>query len=307
MIEKLEDLKRKSTGHISLNIGYTCNQSCYHCHLEAGPDRYEMINLKTIHKLASFLKDIKPNSLEITGGAPELCPHLYELINKTRPLIKKMSLRTNLTILDEEKYFPLIRYFYENEIELIASLPCYTAETVDKQRGSNVFRKSITILQKLNEQGYGKDMELSLAYNPSGPVLAGGQSMLEKDFKRSLNEKYGVSFSRLLILTNFPLGRFASLLKKDERYDQYIQLLKENFNPCVMDQLMCLNQVTINWKGDFYDCDFNMALDTPKEGFSNLDHYRTVKILGRKIDINEHCLACTAGQGTSCHGALEKE
>ena len=307
MIQKLEELKKESIDHISLNIGYTCNQSCYHCHLEAGPDRLEMIDLKTIEKLVSFLKDIKPNSLEITGGAPELCPHIYELINKTRHLVKKMSLRTNLTILDEKEYFPLIRYFYENEIELIGSLPCYVQETVDMQRGSEVFDKSITILKKLNEQGYGTDIDLSIAYNPNGPVLAGRQSLLEKDFKKVLKEKYGVSFSRLLVLTNFPVGRFASILKKDEKYDQYIDLLKGSFNPCVLDKLMCLRQVTVNWKGLFYDCDFNMAMDVPNGGFGSLDHYETENIVGRIIDIDNHCFACTAGQGTSCHGVLEKE
>ncbi len=304
-MQRLKKIKRKAITHISVNIGYKCNQVCKHCHLEAGPERNEVMDLKTANKLVEFIKKINPESIEITGGSPELMPDIEKLILDSRSLVGKYSFRTNLTLLNLPKFDHLKSILFNNDIELVASLPCFTEENVDKQRGKNVFRKSIESLKKLNKIGYGlkKNKKLDLVFNPPGFSLPPNQKDLEDTYKAKLQE-YGIFFNDLYTLANVLLGRFKKQLIKNNRYKNYIQLLKNNFNENTLDKLMCLNQVTVDWQGNIYDCDFNLADGLPRGGFSNIDNTDINNYLGRKIFAAEHCFACTAGSGSSCHGAL---
>lgn len=335
MIEKLKNIRRQKIGHISFNIGLYCNQMCTHCHLNSGPKRTEMMDRPLITKMAEFIKVLKPYSFEITGGAPELSPYISEIIHKIRPLVKKISMRTNLTALELNKKSEnnchkkngFIKFLYENSISLIASLPCYEEEEVRIQRGEGVFEKSIELLKKINDIGYGKSENptLDLVFNPIFPKLPPQQSKLELKYKEVLKNNFGINFNNLITMANVPVGRFAENLKIKHSYNNYIDLLRESFNEKNLVKLMCLNQVTIDWKGRFYDCDFNLAIDLPENGWSNLDAVlefikrsknkdsnssaNTIlkkALIGKKIFIGEHCLTCTAGSGSSCHGALQK-
>jgi len=333
MNKKLKNIKRLGINHISFNIGLYCNHVCTHCHLKAGPERTEKLDAKLISKVVKFTKIIKPCSFEITGGAPELNPYIYEIIASIRPLVKRISMRTNLTALElniaaEGRHLNpggFLKFLYDNNVALVASLPCYEDDEVRVQRGEGVFNTSIAVLKKLNKIGYGvnEGPTLDLVFNPVLPKLPPQQSMLEIKYKEVLNSEFGIKFNRLITMTNVPLGRFAESLKSENTYDGYIKLLNENFNPENLKKLMCLNQVTINWDGRLYDCDFNLAMDLPTNGWSDIDSVleeaRRVKNeknysgtdsiikrlkLDKEIFTGIHCLACTAGSGSSCHGAL---
>ena len=299
------DLKREGISHISLNVGILCNQQCNHCHLEAGPNKKnDVMGREAIGKLKEFIKLTRPESLEITGGAPELNKNIVELIEEIRPLVKKISMRTNLTAMLDNDFGKLSTFLYDRKINLVASLPCYTRENVNSQRGNGVFEKSINILRRLNSIGFGMDtgVPITLVYNPAGFSLPPPQQDLQEEYKKRLEQSHGIKFTNLITMTNVPLGRFADQLKKEGHFGDYIQRLKDSYNPESLSKLMCLDQVTIGWKGRFYDCDFNLALDLPKGGWSGLDSYTENSGIGSKIFTGPHCLSCTAGQGSNCRG-----
>lgn len=309
MIEKyFKNLKKGNISHVSLNIGLLCNQSCNHCHLDAGHFRTEKMDYGLIEHIVKFLKMYLPDTLEITGGAPELNENLTRLIKIIRPIIKTITMRTNLTAMYSGNTINnfLIEFLRSNEIELIASLPCYIESNVDSQRGNGVFKKSISVLRELNKNGYGmhERLPLFLVYNPLDEHLPPGQKHLESAYRQEL-KKYDVSFSGLIAMANVPVGRFKKKLEKENKYQAYINMLKDNFNIRNIGRLMCLTQVTIDWSARIYDCDFNLALDYPEGGISNLHSLQTNKIKGEKIFTGPHCLACTAGSGSSCHGNLQ--
>lgn len=302
---RLGDLKRNRISHISLNVGILCNQQCNHCHLEAGPNKKnDVMGREAIGKLKEFIKFAEPGSLEITGGAPELNKNIVELIEETRPLVKKISMRTNLTAMLENDFGKLSTFLYDRKINLVASLPCYTRDNVNSQRGNGVFKKSIDVLRRLNSIGFGMDtgVPITLVYNPAGLSLPPPQQDLQEDYRRRLEQSHGIKFTNLITMTNVPLGRFADQLKKEGHFGDYVQRLKNNYNPESLSRLMCLDQVTVDWKGRFYDCDFNLALDLPKGGWSGLDSYTENSGIGSKIFTDYHCLSCTAGSGSNCRG-----
>ncbi len=302
---RLGDLKRNRISHISLNVGILCNQQCNHCHLEAGTNKKnDVMGREAIGKLKEFIKFAEPGSLEITGGAPELNKNIVELIEETRPLVKKISMRTNLTAMLENDFGKLSTFLYDRKINLVASLPCYTRDNVNSQRGNGVFKKSIDVLRRLNSIGFGMDtgVPITLVYNPAGLSLPPPQQDLQEDYRRRLEQSHGIKFTNLITMTNVPLGRFADQLKKEGHFGDYVQRLKNNYNPESLSRLMCLDQVTVDWKGRFYDCDFNLALDLPKGGWSGLDSYTENSGIGSKIFTDYHCLSCTAGSGSNCRG-----
>jgi radical SAM/Cys-rich protein len=257
-----------------------------------------------IGKLKEFIKFTGPESLEITGGAPELNKNIVGLIEETRPLVKKISMRTNLTAMLDNDFDKLSTFLYDRKINLVASLPCYTRDNVNSQRGNGVFKKSIDVLRRLNSIGFGMDtgVPITLVYNPAGLSLPPPQQGLQEDYRRRLEQSHGIKFTNLITMTNVPLGRFADQLKKEGHFGDYVQRLKDNYNPESLSRLMCLDQVTIDWKGRFYDCDFNLALDLPKGGWSGLDSYTENSGIGSKIFTDYHCLSCTAGSGSNCRG-----
>ncbi|MGM0366295.1 MAG: arsenosugar biosynthesis radical SAM (seleno)protein ArsS [Actinomycetota bacterium] len=303
--QRFKNLERKSIKHISINIGYKCNQLCTHCHLEAGPHRNELMDIKIVDRLIGFLKKIKPESIEITGGSPELMPSLIILLSRTRQLAR-ISMRTNLTLLHLHRYSHILKYLRKHSIELVASLPCYTEKKVDEQRGKNVYRVSINNLRLLNKAGFGSDEGkiLSLVYNPSDGKLPPPQSCLEKTYKKKMEEEK-ITFNNLYTMTNVALGRFKKNLIHNNKYRDYVSLLENNFNPGTVSNLMCLNQITVDWKGNIYDCDFNLAANLPSNGFSSIEQTDISSLVGQPIHTGEHCLACSAGKGSSCHGELK--
>ncbi len=305
-MKRLNGIRRRSIRHVSINIGFKCNQTCRHCHLEAGPDRQEIMDLETIGKLEHFIKNIGPESVDITGGAPELMPGLSRLVKAIRPMVKEFSIRTNLVLLSLAEFDHLKKLFSAQRVKLIASLPCYTPENVNQQRGPTVFARSINTLKELNSMGYGRSssLGLDLVYNPGGPVLPPDQQALEKQYHRALKEEHGIDFNALLTMNNVPIGRFKKHLEDSGNYDDYIKLLSDNFNSKVLPKLMCLDQVTIDWKGRIFDCDFNLALDFPKKGFSDIGDIDLKGYMDRPVFIGPHCLACTAGSGSSCQGSI---
>jgi len=305
-MKRLKGIKRRSIRHISINIGFKCNQTCRHCHLEAGPDRQEMMDLETINKLERFIENIGPKSVDITGGAPELMPELSILVKTIRPMVDEFSIRTNLVLLNMAEFSHLKKLFSEQRVKLIASLPCYTQENVNRQRGKEVFSRSIKTLKELNAMGYGRksSLGLDLVYNPGGPVLSLDQEALEEKYRKILKDDHGIDFNDLLAINNVPIGRFKKQLVDSGDYDAYLKLLSDNFNSKVITELMCINQVTIDWRGRIFDCDFNLALDFPEGGFADIRDNDLNGYLGKPVYIGPHCLACTAGAGSSCQGSI---
>lgn len=298
--------KRNKLDIIQLNIGRKCNQSCEHCHVEAGPDRTEMMTRETMDIiLALIAKSDNIKRVEITGGAPELNENFKYLIKGLTDLGKQIALRSNLTVLFEAGQENTPEFLKEHKVEIIASLPCYTEGNVDKQRGEGVFTKSIKALKLLNELGYGTDSkyQLNLVYNPQGLNLPGKQESLEKDYKAVLSEEYGLSFNKLFTITNMAIGNFAKDLENKGQLEDYKKLLIDNFNPSAGNSIMCKNLLSIDYEGNIYDCDFNQMLELPKNPINIRDIESFDKIVD-SIKYGEHCFACTAGFGSSCSGAL---
>jgi radical SAM/Cys-rich protein len=307
-------LRRKRVNTLQINLGYKCNQSCVHCHVASSPQRTEMMDAETIELVLEYLTHTGATTLDLTGGAPELSPYFRSLVTEARALGVKVIDRCNLTILFEPGQETLATFLAENKVAITASLPCYSVENVDKQRGDGVFDASIRGLQLLNSLGYGdaaSGLELNLVYNPQGPSLPPNQQTLEADYKRILGEEFGIRFNHLFAIANMPIQRFGSTLISKGTFDSYMQTLKGAHRDENLDGVMCRDQVSIDYLGYLYDCDFNQMLGLPTraEGKPRL-HLRDALAAAKDalnngpIVVRDHCYGCTAGQGSSCGGAL---
>jgi radical SAM/Cys-rich protein len=306
-------IRRGELTTLQINMGNLCNQQCLHCHIDASPQGDKVMSLETVDAVLGFLGNNEGLTLDITGGAPELNPHFEYLISSARPFVDEILVRSNLTVLLEPGKEHLPGFFKKYGIHLICSLPCYTEENVDLQRGSGVFEKSIRALRLLNDLGFAKNdsLRLDLVYNPKGPKLPPKQDDLEKEYRRILDAEYGIDFNRLITITNVPIKRFRNLLESQGEYDRYMGLLKNSFNPAVVENLMCRTFLSVGHDGTLYDCDFNqalrLALRDETGNILSIDAVEAYELEGREVIIDEHCLACTAGYGSSCQGALADE
>ncbi len=302
-------ITRKPLDTLQVNLGYKCNQRCLHCHVNAGPTRTEMMPAELIALIPEVLAARNIQTLDLTGGAPELHEQFRELVSAATDIGVKVIDRCNLTILFEPNQEGLAEFLAENKVEIVASLPCYSLKNVDAQRGEGVFDKSIAGLQLLNSLGYGmpdSGLVLNLVYNPQGASLPPNQQALEADYRRELRAHFGIEFSNLFALANMPIKRFGSTLVSKGEFKPYMDLLKNNFSEENLASLMCRNLVSVDWLGNLYDCDFNQQLDLPVLGKESrhLRDLLNVDIAGSEIAIADHCFGCTAGQGSSCGGAL---
>ena len=305
-------LARRELEILQVNLGYLCNQSCLHCHVAAGPTRKELMDEENIGYILEILRHSSAHTLDLTGGAPEMNPMFRQLVGEARELDVRIIDRCNLTILLEPGYEDMAQFLADNRVQIVASLPCYLEDNVDGQRGKGVYQKSIEALRRLNHLGYGDDdsgLTLTLVYNPVGPYLPPPQQDLEKDYKQFLAEHFGICFNQLFTITNMPIARFGSTLISRGEFETYMNLLKSSFSAANLDGLMCLNQLSIDWQGYVYDCDFNQMLNMNiqhPDSKSKL-HIRDVLESGLHnipISVADHCYGCTAGQGSSCGGAL---
>jgi radical SAM/Cys-rich protein len=293
---------------LQVNIGLKCNLTCTHCHVNSSPKRKEEMNWPTMELILKLADDLNIETIDITGGAPEMNPHFEDFISAIRAKDLAVIVRTNLTILLEPDHAPLIDFYKKQNVELVASLPCYSQENVDKQRGEGVYHDSIEVIRQLNAVGYGIDPELTLhlVYNPGGPSLPPDQAALEDDYHRELDDRFGIQFTHLHTITNVPIGRFKTDLRRDKQLDTYMDTLQNAFNPDTVDPLMCRHQISVAWDGTLYDCDFNLALRMPActKTSPNIRSIDPQSLLNRRIATGNHCYACTAGAGSSCGGAL---
>src|SRR5258708_5416087 len=293
---------------LQVNVGRKCNQACRHCHVDAGPWRTEMVSRTVAHRIGDWIGQYCPEIVDITGGAPELSEFFRYFVETGRAAGAHVIDRCNLTIIEEPDYTDLPGFLAAHEVEVIASLPCYTAENVAKQRGQGVFEKSILALRKLNAIGYGTILPLNLVYNPIGPKLPGPQAELEADYKEVLGRDFGIVFNQLYTITNQPIARFAEDLRKQGKTEEYMSLLANSFNPATVDSLMCRTTLSVGWSGEVYDCDFNQMLgmqlrNSDASGMFLWD-ITPEMLYGRRILTGEHCLACTSGCGSNCTGEL---
>ena len=300
-------LQRRTTRTLQVNLGYRCNQRCLHCHVNAGPTRTEMMDAATLALIPRVLAARGIGTLDITGGAPELHPQFRDLVRQARGLGVKVIDRCNLTILFEPGQDGLAEFLAAEGVEVVASLPCYSADNVDRQRGEGVFEKSIRALQELNALGYGRDgtgLLLNLVYNPQGASLPPAQAQLEADYKRELAGQFGVVFNTLFALANMPINRFGSTLISKGQFADYLRLLKDNHQYANLDHVMCRDLISVDWQGRLYDCDFNQQLGLPSAGPGHLRDLLAADSEGAAIRVADHCYGCSAGQGSSCGGAL---
>ena len=301
-------LVRESLRLLQVNMGYRCNLKCSHCHIEAGPDRQETMDIPVIEDCLAFVGRASVKEVDITGGSPEANPHLTEFISRLRQVesVERILLRTNLSILDKTEYAHLPEFFATNRVELIASMPCYLEENVDAQRGTGVHSRNVKVLQRLNRIGYGAGgSKLHLVYNPGGNFLPGPQGELEAAYKENLGRNFGITFDSLFTITNTPVGRFRSLLEEQGQLQNYKKLLVENFNPQNLAKVMCRNMVSVDWQGRLFDCDFNQPLAMPLDIEDNhIGHVNASELIGRPIVTGDHCFSCVAGAGSSCQGSL---
>jgi radical SAM/Cys-rich protein len=307
-------IQRERLQTLQVNLGYKCNQTCQHCHVNAGPNRTEVMDRATIELILHTLQAHPIELLDLTGGAPELNPDFRYLVTQARALGVRVMDRCNLTILSEPGHDDLAQFLAEQGVEVTASLPCYSAANVDQQRGDGVFDRSIDGLKVLNELGYGRPdshLILNLVYNPQGPSLPGPQAALEQDYKRELLTRFGIEFNHLFVITNMPIQRFGSVLLSKGKFHSYMKLLKDAYRPENLDTVMCRSLISVDWQGFLYDCDFNQMLPLPASWPGNdKPHLRDLLSdtpPGKRIRVAQHCYGCTAGQGSSCGGALEAE
>ncbi len=293
---------------IQANIGLKCNLICRHCHVNSSPRRTESMDWETMESILRLARAAGDVTVDITGGAPEMNPNFRRLVSAARAQGSDVIVRTNLTILLEPGYEDMPGFLRDQEVQLVASLPCYQEENVDKQRGEGVYQDSIEVIQRLNELGYGKypNLILNLVYNPGGPVLPPNQRDLESEYKRELRERFGIEFTALHTITNVPIGRFRGDLRRSKELDEYHDVLQSAFNPDTVEALMCRHQISVGWDGTIFDCDFNLALRWPADGISepNIRTADLQSLVNRRIITGGHCYACTAGAGSSCGGAL---
>ena len=297
---------------LQVNMGYRCNQQCVHCHVNASPRRKEMMTRDTVDQVLAFLRASGVKTLDVTGGAPELNPHFRDLVREARALGAHVMDRCNLTILEQPGQEDLAGFLAGQRVEVIASLPCYLQENVDRQRGAGVFEASIRALRRLNALGYGREdsgLTLHLAYNPLGPALPPPQCALEADYRKHLGERYGVVFNRLYVLTNMPIQRFGSMLISKGEFHRYLDLLRGAHRDENLATVMCRTLISVDWQGYVYDCDFNQMLGLPLRLNArprvHLTELMDAGLEGNPIVVADHCYGCTAGQGSSCGGALE--
>ena len=305
----VDGLRRTRLSTLQINLGKLCNQTCSHCHVDAGPDRRESMSHETAQQIIGFLKRSQVETLDITGGAPEMNPNFRWLVEQAHELGLKIIDRCNLTILLAPNFTYLPAFLAEHRVTVIASLPCYLEENCDLQRGEGVFSKSIEAIRRLNQLGYGSPesgLELHLVYNPVGTSLPPDQSKLEADYREQLMARYGLQFNHLYTITNMPISRYlADLLSRNE-YMKYMQKLMDSFNARTIGELMCRSLVSVDWNGYLYDCDFNQMLDLPLDP-NNSVHISDVSkddLVGRTIQTANHCFGCTAGCGSSCTGSI---
>ena len=294
---------------LQVNLGYRCNQSCTHCHVNAGPSRTEAMDRDTIDLALAVIDRHAINTLDITGGAPELNPHFRFLVRAARERGLRVIDRCNLTILQEPGQEDLAGFLAEQGVHVTASLPCYLEDNVDSQRGNGVYARSMDGLRTLNALGYGQggELRLDLVYNPVGPTLPPPQAALEQDYKRELLARFGIRFDHLLTLANLPIARFGAVLLAHGRFEPYMQLLKSSYAESNLDRVMCRRLLSVDWRGFVYDCDFNQMLDLPVLASDRRVHLRDLlddTLDSAPIRVGEHCYGCTAGQGSSCSGAL---
>lgn len=305
-------LKAKKLEILQINLGYMCNQVCEHCHVDAGPDRKEIMTEETMKQCLEVIKNTEAHTLDLTGGAPEMNPNFKWFVEEASKVgIKDFIVRSNLTIIRaNKKYYDLPDFFKKHNVHVISSMPHWTKGKTDKQRGNGVFDKSIKALQELNAVGYGKPespLRLDLVYNPSGAFLPGNQTSMEKDFKKELLENYGIEFHHLFAITNLPIARFLDYLIASENYEDYMHALVEAYNPATVKNVMCTNTISISWDGFLFDCDFNQMLHLPVNSkVKHISDYNEQLLEGRDIMISQHCYGCTAGAGSSCQGSVTR-
>jgi radical SAM/Cys-rich protein len=307
-------LRRRRLEILQINLGYRCNQACHHCHVDAGPKRTEEMPPEVVDDVVRFLEAQSVPALDVTGGAPELHPGFRSLVARARALGVEVIDRCNLTILEEPGHEDLAAFLARERVRILASLPCYTEENVDRQRGTGVFARSIRALRTLNGLGYGdgkSGLVLDLVHNPGGPALPGSQAGLERDYKRELLARHGVVFDRLLALANMPIARYRRSLEASGKLAGYSELLRASHRDENLDRVMCRTLLSVDWQGYAYDCDFNQMLGLPfADGGrprSRLRDLLATPLAGSPIRVADHCFGCTAGQGSSCSGALATE
>lgn len=305
-------IRRRKLETLQANLGYRCNQSCFHCHVAASPKRTEEMSWETMSVLLDFARRQLVQTLDLTGGAPEINPNFRRLVSAARSLGLRVIDRCNLTILSEPGYETLAAFLAEQNVEIVASLPCYLEDNVDAQRGDGTFQASIDGLRKLNALGYGlpgSGRILNLVYNPLGPSLPPDQLKLEQAYKEQLAARYGIIFNQLFALTNMPIQRFGSQLVSRNEFHDYMKLLKGAYQLANLDDVMCRSLLSVSWQGQVFDCDFNqmlkLELGGQEAGPVYLADLLEADLAGRPIRVADHCYGCTAGQGSSCGGALE--
>ena len=309
--DKFPRIHRGKVETLQINLGYLCNQACLHCHVNAGPTRKEQMTLDTIEEIVQLIDNVKPKMVDLTGGAPELNVHFKYLVTEITKRRISIIDRCNLTILSEPGQEDLTQFLSKHKVIVTASLPCYSEENVNSQRGDGVFDRSIDGLRQLNGAGYGNgnpDLQLHLVYNPIGASLPPPQKTLEKEYKQHLSENYGVSFDSLLTITNMPIKRFGSTLISRGEFESYLQLLESSYQEKNLESVMCKTLLSIDWEGYVYDCDFNQMLGLPFGDTEKKTHVRDLKMAeteGNPIAVRDHCFGCTAGNGSSCSGAMQ--
>lgn len=303
-------LKPKKLEILQINLGYMCNQVCSHCHVDAGPDRKEIMTKETMEECLKVIKETEAHTLDLTGGAPEMNPNFRWFVEEaSKAGIKDFIVRSNLTIiLANKKYHDLPEFFKKHNVHVVSSLPFYRKEKTDKQRGNGVFDKSIKALQMLNEAGYaqeGNGLKLDLVYNPAGAFLPTNQQAMEKDFKKALKEDFNIDFDNLFAITNLPISRFLEYLIASDNYEDYMYALVDAYNPAAVENVMCTNTISISWDGWLYDCDFNQMLGLKVNSkVKHISEYNEDLLNDREIIISQHCYGCTAGAGSSCQGSV---
>ncbi len=303
-------LRPKKLEILQINLGYMCNQVCAHCHVDAGPDRKEIMTLETMEQCLVVIRNTGAHTLDLTGGAPEMNPNFRWFVEEaSKAGIKDFIVRSNLTIIRaNKKYYDLPEFFKKHNVHVVSSMPHWTRGKTDKQRGNGVFDKSIEALKMLNAVGYGIEatgLQLDLVYNPSGAFLPGDQTALEADFKKALDEDFGIAFNNLFAITNLPISRFLDYLIASENYEDYMYSLVEAYNPMAVANVMCTNTLSVSWDGYLYDCDFNQMLNLKVASKSqHISEYNEALLQNRNIIINQHCYGCTAGAGSSCQGTV---
>ncbi|QIE59410.1 radical SAM/Cys-rich domain protein [Rasiella rasia] len=306
-------LRPKKLEILQINVGYMCNQVCEHCHVDAGPDRKEIMTWETMEQCLDVIRNTGAHTLDLTGGAPEMNPNFRRFVEEaSKAGIKDFIVRSNLTIIRaNKKYHDLPDFFKKHNVHVVSSMPHWTRGKTDKQRGEGVFDMSIKALQELNERGYGmpdSDLKLDLVYNPSGAFLPGDQASMEKEFKTALLEDFGIQFHNLFAITNLPIARFLDYLIASENYEDYMYQLVDAYNPAAVENVMCTNTISISWDGYLFDCDFNQMLELPVASkIKHISEYNEDILNNRDIVISQHCYGCTAGAGSSCQGAVAEK